>query len=120
MNMFKWLWPPNWFKKEEVTSREQLDGIRETLDGLLEVLTTTVDGLTELPQALEAVTADSNSRIDELQQQIEEEQSVQFLVKASTKKVTLVASNINQLLDNIEDEKNGNTEEDSRKEVSPD
>ena len=40
--MFKWL--KNLFSKKEVTSRDQLGGIRETLDGLLEVLTTTVEG----------------------------------------------------------------------------
>ncbi|MBC8553671.1 MAG: hypothetical protein H8D23_29000 [Candidatus Brocadiales bacterium] len=118
--MSHWIWPWNWFKSKEVSSRDQLDEIREKLDGLLEVLTGTVDGLTELPAALEVVTESSNARIDELTQQINEEKAVQALVGVSTKKVTLVASNINQLLGNAETEEDGNTEETSREETSTD
>ena len=115
--MFKWL--KNLFSKKEVTSRDQLGGIRETLDGLLEVLTTTVEGLAELPAALGDVTEASNSRIAELTQQINEEKAVQTMVKVSTDKVTIVAQNINQLLGNNEENTDGNETEGSGEEVSP-
>jgi len=110
----------NLFKKKELTSRERLDAAREAIEDILSVLTDAVRGLTELPAELEEVTEESNARIDGLKQQINEEEAVQVLVGQSIAKVTLVASNINQLLGNTETEENGNTKESSGEEVSTD
>lgn len=119
--MSHWIWPWNWFRSApELTSREKLEAVSEQIENLLEVLTSTVQGLAELPAELETVTADSDSRIEELKAQIAEEEAVKGLVKTSTSRVTLVAGNINQLLGNAETEEDGNTEEVSGEETSTD